>query len=58
MKKSLEWFSGRFELAEQRISKLDKLIDIVQTEKQQEKINSLRNVGQYKQIERNIMGIT
>ena len=58
MKKSLEWFSGRFELAEQRISKLDKLIDIVQTEKQQEKINSLRNVGQYKQIEINIMGIT
>ena len=45
-------------MAEQRISKLDKLIDIVQTEKQQEKINSLRNVGQYKQIEINIMGIT
>ena len=45
-------------MAEQRISKLDKLIDIVQTEKQQEKINSLRNVGQYKQIEIKIMGIT
>lgn len=30
----------------------------MQTEKQQEKINSLRNVGQYKQIEINIMGIT
>ena len=40
MKKSLELFNRRFELAEERISKLDdRLLEIVQTEEQKEKIN-------------------